>query len=445
MVMDSKIELNVSCNINSELSEQEILNMVTGVCNSLGLTVSRDKKTCIVSLKNISGTMGKKVLIYKSRYLKSGQYLSDMLKTIEGVTVFFQGSITVIVAFESDIKLISEVLASIDRDIFTGYVYSFIVCNNTKEFMEKIKTVLLNVSSRYEEHIQLIPVTDNVLMVLSMSRDYLRYIEMLSSLMDRYINQDLPSYSVKVRYRSVGDALAYVKSMLGEAGLSSDTEQNVIYFSGNKTQFEKLMRLISAYDKMPYQLLVRLYMIDIKSNNSLNAGTDRLVDSGSFGLGQTELLSLQWNKVNLFSKTIIIQESKNGKPRTVPLTKIAINILIEKSNILNIKSNLVFLNSVGNKIDKDNLRRVFEKVLQKAGLDNFHFHNLRHTFATRLAQKGLDIYTISKLLGHKDIRMTQRYAHHCPESLRVGVQLLEVGHNSVITGETRSVSNACNP
>ncbi len=48
----------------------------------------------------------------------------------------------------------------------------------------------------------------------------------------------------------------------------------------------------------------------------------------------------------------------------------------------------------------------------------------RHTFATRLAQSGVDIYKVSKLLGHRDIKTTQRYAHHYPESLRDGVEIL---------------------
>jgi Phage integrase family len=47
------------------------------------------------------------------------------------------------------------------------------------------------------------------------------------------------------------------------------------------------------------------------------------------------------------------------------------------------------------------------------------------TFATRLAQAGIDLYMISKLLGHKDIKMTQRYSHHCPDSLRSGVEVLD--------------------
>lgn len=159
------------------------------------------------------------------------------------------------------------------------------------------------------------------------------------------------------------------------------------------------------------------------------------------GLRKGELLSLQWNRVDIFRKTIIIQESKNGKPRTIPLNQIALDILMEKSKIRNIKHNLVFTSSVGTKIDSDNLGRAIESVLEKVDIQDFHFHDLRHTFATRLAQRGIDIYKISKLLGHKDIRMTQRYAHHCPESLRDGVQVLEFGHNLVTVGESRNVSN----
>ncbi|MDN3512015.1 MAG: tyrosine-type recombinase/integrase [Candidatus Jettenia sp.] len=168
---------------------------------------------------------------------------------------------------------------------------------------------------------------------------------------------------------------------------------------------------------------------------------DIIIFDMNTGLRMGELLSLQWNKVNLICRIIIIQESKNGKPRTVPLTQIAVDILIEKSKIRNIHNNLVFTSSVGTKIDDDNLRRAFEKALQKAGIEDFHFHDLRHTFATRLAQRGVDIYTISKLMGHKDIRMTQRYAHHSPESLRVGIQVLEPSHNLVIIGKNQIVSN----
>ncbi|MBM4121354.1 MAG: hypothetical protein FJ249_02010 [Nitrospira sp.] len=63
--------------------------------------------------------------------------------------------------------------------------------------------------------------------------------------------------------------------------------------------------------------------------------------------------------------------------------------------------------------------------MRAAKVQSFRFHDLRHTFATRLVQKGVDLYKVQRLLGHKTPLMTQRYAHHSPESLRDGVQVLD--------------------
>ncbi|MCF6159176.1 MAG: site-specific integrase [wastewater metagenome] len=147
------------------------------------------------------------------------------------------------------------------------------------------------------------------------------------------------------------------------------------------------------------------------------------------GLCQGELLSLQWDRVDLFRKIIIIQESKSGKQRTIPLNQIALNILMEKAKIRNLKNDIVFLSNAITKIDRHNPRMAFNNAIKKAGIHDFHFHDPRHTFATRLAQRSIDIYKILKLLGHHSVEMTQRYAHHCLDSLKNGVEALEFGHN----------------
>jgi integrase len=149
------------------------------------------------------------------------------------------------------------------------------------------------------------------------------------------------------------------------------------------------------------------------------------------GLRQDELLSLEWNRVNLFRKTILIQNTKNGKPKTVPLNQIAIGVIERKSEekVRRLKNDFVFVSSHGTKIDRHNLRRAFNNAVRKAEIEDFKFHDLRHCFCTKLAQRGVDIYKIAKLAGHEDIRMTQRYSHHCPESLRAGVKVLESDYN----------------
>ncbi|WP_261340990.1 tyrosine-type recombinase/integrase [Candidatus Scalindua japonica] len=145
------------------------------------------------------------------------------------------------------------------------------------------------------------------------------------------------------------------------------------------------------------------------------------------GLRQDELLSLEWSRVNLLRKTILIQKTKNNKPNTLPLNSLALNVIMQKheGKVRSLKNDLVFISMSGTKIGKRNLIRAFAQALEKAEIKNFTFHCLRHTFATRLAQNGVDIYKIAKLLNHKDLKNTQRYSHHCPESLMVGVQILE--------------------
>ena len=93
------------------------------------------------------------------------------------------------------------------------------------------------------------------------------------------------------------------------------------------------------------------------------------------------------------------------------------------------------MNRDGGKINPISLGYSFRKSLEKTKITDFRFHDLRHCFATRMAQRGIDIYKISKLLGHMDIKMTQRYAHHSPESLRIGVEALESGYDMTTVKE----------
>lgn len=155
------------------------------------------------------------------------------------------------------------------------------------------------------------------------------------------------------------------------------------------------------------------------------------------GFRQDEVLSLTHQQVDMFRKAIIVK-GKGNKVRTIPLNQTAINIMKERLKTRHINSDLVFPSANGTKIQKTTLLRAFQKAVKKAGINDFTFHGLRHSFATRLAQAGIDLYAISKLLGHKDISTTQRYAHHCPESLRHSVDVLENCYNfaTVETGIT---------
>lgn len=148
------------------------------------------------------------------------------------------------------------------------------------------------------------------------------------------------------------------------------------------------------------------------------------------GLSQEEIVNLQWKQIDFSRRTLIVKRSKTERTRTIPLNGKAMEILTRRNKVRTL-SGYIFFNGAGNKVDTGKLKKAFGKAVKESGIEHCRFHDLRHTFATRLVQTGVELYIVSKLLGHKSITTTQRYAHHYPESLRKGVEVLDSCHKSV--------------
>lgn len=143
------------------------------------------------------------------------------------------------------------------------------------------------------------------------------------------------------------------------------------------------------------------------------------------GWRRGEVLSLTWDSVDLFEKKLTILEQKNRGKDTQPFNEQVLEVLKARYKVRSIRSNLVFYSTVGEELDGRNVLRAFYIAVENAKIAHCRFHDLRHTFATRLVQAGVDLYKVQKLLRHKSPVMTQRYAHHYSESLRDGVDTLD--------------------
>ena len=145
------------------------------------------------------------------------------------------------------------------------------------------------------------------------------------------------------------------------------------------------------------------------------------------GMRQGEILGLTWTGVDLFRRTVTVFKSKNGERHTSPLNESDLDLQTHKPGSRSRDKELVFPSKAQTRLNESNISRSLNLALKKAQMTDFHFHDLRHTCATRMVQAGVDLYKVQRLLGHKSPIMTQRYAHHYPESLRNGVEALDVG------------------
>ncbi|PCI37913.1 MAG: recombinase [Thiotrichales bacterium] len=147
------------------------------------------------------------------------------------------------------------------------------------------------------------------------------------------------------------------------------------------------------------------------------------------GMRRGEIFSLTWDKVDFLIKnlTIIAANAKSNKIRHIPLNSEAFDVL-KQCHKQSSKSGLVFPNKYGkcfNNIDKS-----WRRLLKKTMIEDFHFHDLRHDFASKLVMAGVDLNTVRELLGHSDIKMTLRYAHLAPEHKASAVAKLVTARNA---------------
>jgi integrase len=150
------------------------------------------------------------------------------------------------------------------------------------------------------------------------------------------------------------------------------------------------------------------------------------------GMREGEILSLEWGQVDLFNKTLSIQEQKNGKKDLLPLNAGSMEVLLSRSRVRSLKTNLVFFSGAETKIDARNLLRALYSACEKAEIEGVDFHTLRHTFCSRLLQRGVPIYDVMKLGRWKDMSMIRRYGHLNSESLRPGIETLDHGRPTFV-------------
>ena len=145
------------------------------------------------------------------------------------------------------------------------------------------------------------------------------------------------------------------------------------------------------------------------------------------GLRRGNLLGLRWDHIDFVTNNIRLTDStKNRSTLALPLNDTAIetlNALKEKSG----DSQYVFPHFEGQLAGEAirDIKNGWKTAVKRAGITNFRWHDLRHCFASWLVMKGVDLNVVQTLLGHRNIRMTQRYAHLSPQYLSEQVKVLD--------------------
>lgn len=141
------------------------------------------------------------------------------------------------------------------------------------------------------------------------------------------------------------------------------------------------------------------------------------------GVRRGELFNLKWTDVNFATKTITVvgATAKTSETRHIPTNKEALNTL-EEWKKQGDGIGYVFSSQAGGRME--DVKSAWMKLLERAKVSGFRWHDMRHDFASRLVMAGVPLNTVRDLLGHSDIKMTLRYAHLAPGTKAAAVELI---------------------
>jgi integrase len=173
-----------------------------------------------------------------------------------------------------------------------------------------------------------------------------------------------------------------------------------------------VVRFLDAEEENKLRAVLRRRYPDLEAEFDLALNT---------GMRRGEQWRLRFEDINPSLGIITIPRSKHGERRYIPINTAA-RFALEKLRQLGNHNGYVIPGPPTPR-NKDP-RRIFEAALKEAGIQNFRYHDLRHTFASRLVMAGVDLRTVQELMGHKTVAMTIRYSHLAPAHQRDAIERL---------------------
>lgn len=249
-------------------------------------------------------------------------------------------------------------------------------------------------------------------------RSYKREIVIVRHLVDFFENKSLGKITAS-------DIENYRENRLAQVTKSSVNRESIVlrHMFNTAINLGKLMqnpmRNIKQYKVQEHNIRV---LTKDEETRLLEASCEHLrpiiIAALHTGMRLGEILSLRWDNIDMDKDIITLTQTKSNRVRYIPIN----NRLKETLKCVRLTNDRVFCDNNGRPMDS--IKTAFKNAVRRSGIRYCRFHDLRHSFITRLVEKGFNIVTVKELAGHADINTTMRYSHPAPEYKRQAVDVL---------------------
>jgi len=192
-------------------------------------------------------------------------------------------------------------------------------------------------------------------------------------------------------------------SLLGHA-IDIGMKEWAVYLPSNPVKNIRRPSAPRARDRRFYGDEEKRLLAELKTKTRNDLVHSVVVIAVETAMRRGEILGLEWTDVDLDKRTVHLSDTKNGEARDIPLSKKATKVLLALRSV-SADECFVF------PLTPNALKKSFGRAVDRAKIDGFRFHDLRHEGTSRLFEKGLNIMEVATITGHKDLSMLRRYTH----------------------------------
>ncbi|MEK6553499.1 MAG: hypothetical protein AABZ54_08640 [Bacteroidota bacterium] len=272
-------EGKIMISVSGLYTEEEIITISKGVCMSLGFSLNIDGKICNVVRVDNSRSVSDYVIALRTKHIiLQKDFLSDIQSGSEVKVLVFK-NIVVMYGLKQQVLMVLEAVKLMDVDYLKGCFVKFINCFDADK-------VISSLSSMYEiEGVKVVKFSNDMVVVVTVSKDYLDYVSKMVKTLSAYCTLS-EVYVYKSRYRGVEEIKDFINT-IEKVEMKVDKELSAIFLKCSYEKFVMLKKYLVSFDVLSKQVLMRLYMVDVRSSKDLGLGTDWLADSGSFKINKT--------------------------------------------------------------------------------------------------------------------------------------------------------------
>ena len=277
-------EGKVMVSVVGSYTEDEIVTIAKGICETLGYSLVIDGRICTIVRVDKSRSVPDYVMAFKTKYVLLNKDLLGDIQSTGDLKVLVFKDIVVVYGLKQQVLRIVESLKLMDIDYLRGCFVKFVSCFDAEK-------VISLISGMYElEGVKVIKVSVDLVVVVTRSSDYMTYISRMIKSLSSYSTMS-EVYVYKARYRDVDEIKSYIDT-IEKVDMKVDKELSALFFKCSYDRFVVLKKYLVSFDVLSKQVLMRLYMVDVRGTRDSGFGLDWWVDAGSFSLDKTSFGSL---------------------------------------------------------------------------------------------------------------------------------------------------------